>query len=113
MLQSEIESGAGHFPHISPFATAQDAYRLLQIAGFTFVITDVQKIELEYDSPLSCMKELQRMGESSNLIHGGKPLAKDVLQNLKSGSFVDHVEIITVIASKTNVNLCRLSLPDT
>lgn len=103
LLNSEIVTGAGHSPHVSPFATASDIYRLLQIAGFGFVVTDVQKAEVDYDSPLACMHELRNMGESSNLVHGIRSLTKAILQRARAGSFVDHAEIITLTASRVPI----------
>ena len=98
LLQAEIATNSGHSPHISPFATASDIYRLLQLAGFQFIVTETHKIDIEYDNPLACMRELRNMGESSNLVHGTRSLTKAMLRSAKSGSFSDHAEIITLTA---------------
>lgn len=103
LLQAEIRTGCGHGPHVSPFATASDVYRLLQLAEFEFIITDNHKIELEYASPLACMRELRNMGESSILINNSRPLTKAIFQLLDSENFTDHVEIITLTASSKSI----------
>jgi len=105
LLLSEINAGSGHSPHISPSASSDDIYRLLQLAGFKFIVTDIQKIELEYDTAIACMQEIQNMGESSNLVDGVRPLSKAILKNLENGEFMDRVEIITLIASRGNVHI--------
>lgn len=100
LLKVEIDTGSGHSPHISPFATANDIYRLLQLAGFEFIITDTHKVEVEYDNPIACMHELRNMGESSTLTRGTRPLTKAILQQAQSGAFIDYAEIITLTASR-------------
>jgi NADH dehydrogenase [ubiquinone] 1 alpha subcomplex assembly factor 5 len=111
LLQSEIAAKVGHSPHISPFATANDIYRLLQGAGFEFIVVDKQKIELEYDNPLAFMKELRGIGESSNLISNTRPLSKLALQNLDKETFIEQLEIITLVASRNKTLTSPNKLP--
>jgi NADH dehydrogenase [ubiquinone] 1 alpha subcomplex assembly factor 5 len=105
IIKAEIASNLGHAAHISPFANADDIYRLLQQAGFAFVVVDSQKIEVEYESPFDLMRDLQDMGEANNLTEGAKVLPKSVLQQLSlasTESFIDNFEIITLTCSKSN-----------
>jgi len=97
-VQSEIAAGIGSAPHVHPFATASDIYRLLQLAGFKFVVTDAQKIDLEYDTAIACMRDLRGMGESS-LLYDTRPISRKTLSTMKHGSFIDVVEVITLTAS--------------
>ncbi|MES2214809.1 MAG: SAM-dependent methyltransferase, partial [Pseudomonadota bacterium] len=106
IIKAEIASGLGHSAHISPFANADDIYRLLQQAGFAFVVVDSQKIEVEYESPFDLMRDLQDMGEANNLTEGSRILPKSLLQQLSAANteaFLDNFEIITLTCSKSNV----------
>lgn len=103
LTQVEITENLGHSAHISPFANADDIYRLLQQAGFTFVVVDSQKIEVEYPQCIDLMRELQDMGEANNLTQGPKMLSKKLLYQLNNCTtkpFVDHFEIITLTCSR-------------
>ena len=99
-VDCEIEAAAGHMPHVYPFAQASDIYRLLQAAGFKFIITDTHRVDLEYDNPMTLMRELQAMGESSCLVNGANILARSLIEKSLSGTFVDHIEIVTLTAKR-------------
>lgn len=100
LLQTEISASSISSPHISPFITASDIYKLLQHAGFSFIIVENDNIEVEYDNILSLMKELKAMGESNNLIAAHPILPKAVVKKLSNSPdiFVDSFEIVTLVA---------------
>jgi NADH dehydrogenase [ubiquinone] 1 alpha subcomplex assembly factor 5 len=68
--ESEIEGGLS--ARVSPFADLRDAAGLLQRAGLALPVADSETIEVEYDDPLSLMRELGAMGEG-NLVRGRRP----------------------------------------
>jgi len=63
--ESEILGGAGS--RVSPFADVQDAAGLLQRAGFTLPVADVDTVTVTYDHPLKLIFDLRQMGETSVL----------------------------------------------
>jgi len=64
--EAEIEDGIS--PRVAPFADLRDLGALLQRAGFTLPVTDVDRLTVRYASPLALMHELRRMGASNPLI---------------------------------------------
>jgi NADH dehydrogenase [ubiquinone] 1 alpha subcomplex assembly factor 5 len=103
LVKAEISTHSTHTAHISPFASADDIYRLLQQAGFAFVVVDSQKIEVEYTSSIDLMHDLQDMGEANNLTQAPKLISKNVLSHIRANDvvpFIDHYEIITLTCSK-------------
>ena len=101
LLASEIETGSIHSPHISPFVSASDLYKILQYAGFSFIIVENDTIEVEYDNPIALMRELKNMGESNNLFTAHPIMPKKLRSKLLSTQepFTDSFEIITLVAS--------------
>ena len=94
-----------HFPHISPFIRFEDMTSLLQQAGFAENIIDSETIDLEYDSPISLMKDLKNFGES-NIISNrtNYSITKSIyrsLENYSDNSFLDRVNLISLISSPT------------
>ncbi|MGA0607630.1 methyltransferase domain-containing protein [Phenylobacterium sp. VNQ135] len=63
--ESEILGGAGS--RVSPFADTQDAASLLQRAGFSMPVADVDKVTVTYEHPLKLLIDLRQMGETSVL----------------------------------------------
>lgn len=63
--ESEILGGAGS--RVSPFADTADAAGLLQRAGFSMPVADVDKVTVTYDHPLKLLFDLRQMGETSVL----------------------------------------------
>lgn len=63
--ESEILGGAGS--RVSPFADAADAASLLQRAGFSMPVADVDTVTVTYDHPLKLLFDLRQMGETSVL----------------------------------------------
>jgi SAM-dependent methyltransferase len=63
--ESEILGGAGS--RVSPFADVADAAGLLQRAGFTLPVADVDTVTVTYDHPLKLIFDLRQMGETGVL----------------------------------------------
>lgn len=103
LVKAEIATGHTHAAHISPFANADDIYKLLQRAGFASVVVDSQSIEVEYANPIDLMHDLQDMGEANNLIQASRLISKDLFHYMSancSEPFIDHCEIITLTCSQ-------------
>lgn len=77
--ESEILGGAGS--RVSPFADVADAAGLLQRAGFTQPVADVDTVSVTYDHPLKLVLDLRQMGETSVLAdRHPKPLTRALLE---------------------------------
>jgi hypothetical protein len=63
--ESEIEGGAGL--HVSPFADLRDAAGLLQRAGFSLPVADIDRLTVSYADAFALMRELRAMGEGNVL----------------------------------------------
>jgi SAM-dependent methyltransferase len=74
--ESEVSGGAGQ--RVSPFVDMRDLGGLLQRAGFTLPVTDVDSITLRYDSMLALCAELHVMG-AGNSLRERRPLARRTL----------------------------------
>lgn len=68
LAQAEMACDGGLSPRIAPMVDVRDAGALLQRAGFTRPVTDVDTITVSYADPLALMRELRGMGES-NILH--------------------------------------------
>jgi SAM-dependent methyltransferase len=80
LLEAEDEVSGGSGPRVAPFADGFDGAGLLQRAGFTLPVSDVDRVTVRYDSPLKLMADLRAMGET-NVLHARprKPLTRAVL----------------------------------
>ena len=65
MAESEIFGGAA--PRVAPFADVRDAGGLLQRAGFTLPVTDIESYTVRYDSAFALMRDLRAMGMQNAL----------------------------------------------
>ena len=63
--ESEVEQGAS--PRVSPFVDVRDVGMLLQRAGFSLPVVDIDTIPVMYSSPFKLMADLRGMGESNVL----------------------------------------------
>ncbi|HTI67843.1 MAG TPA: methyltransferase domain-containing protein [Caulobacteraceae bacterium] len=76
--EAELADGAGL--RVSPFADGLDAAGLLQRAGFTLPVADVERLTVRYDHPLKLMADLRAMGETNALTdRARRPLTRPVL----------------------------------
>jgi NADH dehydrogenase [ubiquinone] 1 alpha subcomplex assembly factor 5 len=63
LTETEAELRGGVSPRISPFPDLRDCAGLLQRAGFTLPVADVEEIDLLYADPLALLRDLQAAGE--------------------------------------------------
>ncbi len=78
IAEDELHGGSG--PRVSPFADGFDGGALLQRAGFTLPVSDVDRITVRYAHPLKLMAELRAMGETNVLAdRPRRPLTRAVL----------------------------------
>lgn len=61
--EAEIEGGAS--PRVAPFAELTDAAGLLQRAGFSLPVADLDPIDVSYDNAFRLMHDLRGMGEAN------------------------------------------------
>jgi len=105
LFLAEEHVNSVHFPHISPFIRFEDMTSLLQQAGFAENIIDSETIDLEYDSPISLMKDLKNFGESNIICNRTNySITKSIyrsLENYSDNSFLDQVNLISLISSPT------------
>jgi SAM-dependent methyltransferase len=64
--EAEVEGGVS--PRVAPFADVRSMGALLQRAGFTLPVADVDRVIVRYDSPLRLMHDLRRMGATNVLL---------------------------------------------
>ncbi len=62
-LEAETSALGGAGLRIAPLPGLQDAANLLQRAGFSLPVADVEKITVRYDTPFHLMADLKGMGE--------------------------------------------------
>ncbi|MCW5723416.1 MAG: methyltransferase domain-containing protein [Maricaulaceae bacterium] len=67
LLAAEAEQSGGASPRVSPFADAQDMGALLQRAGFTMPVSDVDRVTVRYADMFGLLRDLRGMGETSIL----------------------------------------------
>ena len=64
--ESDIEGGIS--PRVVPFADLRDLGGLVQRAGFALPVTDVDRLTVRYETVLSLMRDLRRMGATNTLV---------------------------------------------
>ena len=80
LLEAETELTGGVVPRVSPFADASDAAGLLQRAGFSLPVADVDRVQVRYPHLFALLADLRAMGEShSPLEKAIRPLTRAVL----------------------------------
>ena len=67
LLRAELEVEGGASLRVAPLVELRDAGGLLQRAGLTLPIVDLETIRVTYDHPLKLLQELRQMGEASAL----------------------------------------------
>ncbi len=63
--QGELAAEGGVSPRISPFARTEDIGQLLQRAGFSLPVVDIDTITVSYGEVFKLLNDLQGMGESN------------------------------------------------
>jgi SAM-dependent methyltransferase len=80
LAQAEEEITGGASPRVSPFVDVRDMGGLLQRAGFSLPVADVDSFVLRYDTVLALMADLRAMGAANVLVkRSSRPLRRDVL----------------------------------
>ena len=81
LLEAEAALTGGVVPRVSPFADASDAAGLLQRAGFTLPVADVDRVQVRYPHMFALLADMRAMGEAhSPLERSGRPLTRAVLE---------------------------------
>lgn len=76
--ESEIEGGIS--PRVSPFLEVRTLGGLLQRAGLTLPVTDIDRFTVRYTNALALMRDLRRMGAANALTERSrKPLRRATL----------------------------------
>jgi SAM-dependent methyltransferase len=76
--ESEIEGGIS--PRVSPFVEVRTLGGLLQRAGLTLPVTDIDRFTVRYTNALALMRDLRRMGAANALTERSrKPLRRATL----------------------------------
>ena len=79
--ESELEGGAS--PRVAPFADLRELGALLQRAGFTLPVTDIDRLTVRYDTAFALMHDLRRMGATNALLaRRGTPLKRATLMRM-------------------------------
>jgi SAM-dependent methyltransferase len=81
VAETAIEDGIS--PRVAPFPDVRDMGGLLQRAGFALPVTDVDRVTARYDSPISLMHDLRRMGATNTLLERNRrPLKRATLTRM-------------------------------
>jgi len=80
LTAAELELLGGSGPRVSPFADAIDGAGLLQRAGFSMPVADVDRVSVRYADPIALMRDLRAMGETNVLVgSSGRPLTRELI----------------------------------
>jgi SAM-dependent methyltransferase len=79
--EAEVEDGIS--PHVAPFADLRELGTLLQRAGFSLSVTDIDRLTVRYASPFALMHDLRRMGATNPLVERRRaPLRRATLMRM-------------------------------
>ena len=82
--ESELTGGAG--ARVSPLPGLQDMAGLMQRAGFTLPVVDLETVTVRYDNPLKLLNDLKGMGEQAAFAANEKmprrPLSPRILMRM-------------------------------
>ncbi len=79
LLNTEDELTGRVSPRISPFPTLQDCAGLLQRAGFSLPVADIEAIDFLYANPLDLLLDLRAAGETNALASRSRRFAPRAL----------------------------------
>ena len=65
MMEAELAEEGGVSPRVSPFVDVRDAGALLQRAGFSLPVADIDVVDVTYGNPMTLLADLRGMGESN------------------------------------------------
>jgi NADH dehydrogenase [ubiquinone] 1 alpha subcomplex assembly factor 5 len=65
LTEAEVELAGGAAPRISPFPDLRDCAGLLQRAGFSLPVADVEELRFLYAEPMALLHDLRAAGEAN------------------------------------------------
>jgi len=65
LMDAELADAGGVSPRVSPFVDVRDAGALLQRAGFSLPVADVDPVDVTYGNPMTLLADLRGMGETN------------------------------------------------
>lgn len=65
MMEAELAEEGGVSPRVSPFVDVRDAGGLLQRAGFSLPVADIEPVNVTYGNPMTLLADLRGMGEAN------------------------------------------------
>ena len=65
LMEAELAEEGGVSPRVSPFVDVRDAGALLQRAGFSLPVADLDVLDVTYGSPMTLLADLRGMGEGN------------------------------------------------
>ena len=65
--EADVLTSGEPFPRVLPFLDIKDAGNLLQRAGFSLIVADVDKIEVQFSSLKKLFYDLRYMGEANSM----------------------------------------------
>ena len=68
LTEAEAALSGGAAPRVSPFAELRDCAGLLQRAGFTLPVADLEELRGLYAEPLALLRDLRAAGETNALL---------------------------------------------
>lgn len=93
LAAGESEVSGGISPRVAPFADVRDMGGLLQRAGFTLPVTDVERTTVRYRAFETLVRDLRAAGETNALAkRQKKPLTRAALAASASHYAQDHAE---------------------
>ncbi|WP_422041533.1 class I SAM-dependent methyltransferase [Roseibium sp.] len=93
LTRAELETSGGAAARVLPFADTRDLGSLLQRAGFSLPVTDMDTITVRYDTMFSLLRDLRDMGATSVLKQGeGRPLPRAALLRAAEIYAEDHAD---------------------
>lgn len=93
LTRAELETTGGAAARVLPFADTRDLGSLLQRAGFSLPVTDMDTITVRYDTMFALLRDLQDMGATSVLSeNAGRPLPRAALLRAAEIYAEDHAD---------------------
>ncbi|NBW10715.1 MAG: SAM-dependent methyltransferase [Caulobacteraceae bacterium] len=79
LTEAELAERGGAQARVSPFADGYDGAALLQRAGFTLPVSDVDRVTVRYPDLFALIRDLRAMGETNQLAGPIRPLTRGIL----------------------------------
>ncbi|WP_306141861.1 class I SAM-dependent methyltransferase [Roseibium sp. MMSF_3412] len=93
LTRAELETTGGAAARVLPFADTRDLGSLLQRAGFSLPVTDMDTVTVRYDTMFALLRDLQDMGATSVLKQdAARPLPRAALMRAAEIYAQDHAD---------------------